>query len=407
MGLNNKIYSSIAFLALLCLGTALVPAPTAPPIVEVVSCVPLETEISRAGSRDAALVWMEMIQGARRSIDISEFYLSGKKGQALEPLILALLAAGRRGVRVRILSEAAMASTYPDTLKRFRGQANVLTRLFDWKKLTGGIQHAKYFIVDDREVFIGSQNFDWRSLTHIQETGLRINAPLFALALGRIFEADWQYNGGDQAAYQKLAALPPLRFGADAVLVASPLRLNPPGVNSALTELVAHIDRARSRITVQLLSYSLGIEGSSKKFRQIDQALRRAAGRGVLVQMLVADWNLRASQVGGLQELALVPNVYVKFAAIPPFSGGFIPYARVVHSKVMRIDGNISWVGTSNWGHDYFYRSRNVEVVLRRPEVARVLDEIFLSLWNGPYVRALGSGQEIPASQDQLNELSD
>ncbi|TFG79714.1 MAG: phospholipase [Chrysiogenales bacterium] len=394
MGLNKKISSPLAFLALLCLGTAMIPAPSASSIVEVVSCVPLETSISRAGTRDAALVWLEMIQGARRSIDIAEFYLSGKKGQALDPLIEALLAAGRRGVRVRVLSDAAMASTYPETLKRFRARPNILTRLFDWKKLTGGIQHAKYFIVDDREVFIGSQNFDWRSLTHIQETGLRIRAPLFALALRRIFEADWQFNGGDQAAYQKLAALPPLRFSADAVLVASPQRFNPPGVNDALAALVALIDIARSRVSVQLLSYSLQIEGSSKKFRLIDQALRRAARRGVRVQMLVADWSLRASQVRDLQELALVPNVDVKFAAIPPFRGGFIPYARVVHSKVMRVDGDISWVGTSNWGHDYFYRSRNVEVVLRRPEVARVLDEIFLSLWNGPYVKRLEPGKK-------------
>lgn len=394
MGLIKKMPSALPVLALLCLGAAMTAAQAPPPLVEVVSSVPLETSISRAGTRDAALVWLEMIQGARRSIDIAEFYLSGKKGKALDAVIEALLAAGRRGVRVRILSDAAMAATYPETLKRFRTRPNILTRLFDWKKLTGGILHAKYFIVDDREVFIGSQNFDWRSLTHIQETGLRIRAPLFALALRRIFEADWQYNGGDHAAYQKLAALPPLRFPPEAVLVASPLRFNPPGVNDALAALVALIDRARRRVTVQLLSYSLEMQGSTEKFRRIDQALRRAAHRGVRVQMLVADWSLRASQINGLQELALVPNLDVKFAAIPPFRGKFIPYARVVHSKVMRVDDDISWVGTSNWGHDYFYRSRNVEVILRRIEVACVLDEIFLSLWNGPYAQRLDPNKE-------------
>ena len=40
-------------------------------------------------------------------------------------------------------------------------------------------------------------------------------------------------------------------------------------------------------------------------------------------------------------------------------------------------------------GLDYFFRSRNVDVVLRLPQVARVLDDIFLSLWNGPYVTRL------------------
>ncbi len=71
----------------------------------------------------------------------------------------------------------------------------------------------------------------------------------------------------------------------------------------------------------------------------------------------------------------------------------------------MRVDDDISWVGTSNWGYDYFYRSRNVEAVLRLPAIARVLDGIFLSLWNGPYAHRLDPDKEYIASQDQLNEL--
>lgn len=384
-----KRTSSALLAAFLAFGLAALAAPAAPPLVEVVSSVPLETNISRAGTRDAARVWLEMIQGAGQALDVAEFYLSGQKGEALEPVVQAILAAARRGVHVRILCEKTMAGTYPETLSRFRGQPNIQTRLFDWKTLTGGILHAKYFIVDGREVFLGSQNFDWRSLAHIQETGLRIRAPLFAQALQYIFEADWQFSGGDKAAYQKLAVRPPLRFPADAFLVASPARFNPPGVHDALAALVALIDGARKHLTVQLLSYSLEIEDSRGKFTAIDQALRRAARRGVRVRMLVSNWNLRPPQVNALQALSRLPNIEIKFAAIPPCRCGFIPYARVIHSKVMRIDGDISWVGTSNWGYDYFYRSRNVETVLRLPAVARVLDEIFLSLWNGPYVQRL------------------
>ena len=263
------------------------------------------------------------------------------------------------------------------------------TRLFDWKKLTGGILHAKYFVVDDREAFVGSQNFDWRSLAHIQETGLRIRVPLFARALRRIFDADWQYSGGDSRLSRPGAPAAPALFPPTPVLVASPARFNPPGVGDALTALVGLIDDARRRITVQLLSYSLEAEGGREKFTAIDQALRRAAGRGVRVQLLVSDWNLRASQVDGPARAGPGAEHRGQFAVIPQASRGFIPYARVVHSKVMRVDDDISWVGTSNWGYDYFFKSRNVEVVLKRPDIARVLDEIFLSLWNGPYVQRL------------------
>ncbi|HSQ34825.1 MAG TPA: phospholipase D-like domain-containing protein [Candidatus Binatia bacterium] len=360
---------------------------------EVVSSVPAETTISRAGTRDAARVWLEMFRTATISIDLAEFYLSGEKGEALEPLVAAVLDAGRRGVRVRILVEKAMAATYPETLARFRDRPGIAVRLFDWKALTGGVLHAKYFLIDGREAYVGSQNFDWRALTHIQETGLRIASAPFAAALTRIFDADWSYSGGDPGAYQKLALQPPLEFSGDARLVASPAAFNPPGVGEALEVLVAAIDGARSRISVQLLSYSLAA-GGGKKFLRLDQALRRAAERRVSVRLLVADWNLRAAQIESLRGLSRVENIEVRFAVIPQARRGFIPYARVIHSKVMRVDDDVCWVGTSNWGHDYFFKSRNIEVLLRRSEIARVLDEIFLSLWNGPYVQRLDPDKE-------------
>jgi phosphatidylserine/phosphatidylglycerophosphate/cardiolipin synthase-like enzyme len=390
--MTRKIWNKRASLCALlpALFLAALPVAAAAPAIEVVSSTPAETAISRAGTRDAAAVWLEMVNHARRTLDFAEFYLASEKGEALAKVVQAVLAAGRRGVRVRILCDASMAGTYPEIIGLFRGRPNIRTRLFDWRKLTGGILHAKYFLVDGREAFIGSQNFDWRSLAHIQETGLRISGPLFVTVLRRIFDADWRYSGGDPRAYLDLALAPRLAFPADAVLVASPGRFNPPGVEDALTALLALIDHARRRVTVQLLSYSLDVDGGPQTFTAIDRALRRAAGRGARVQMLVADWCLRSPrQLDGLRALARVANVEIRFAAIPQARRGFIPYARVVHSKVMRIDDDVSWVGTSNWGYDYFFKSRNVEVILRRPAVARVLDEIFLSLWNGPYAQRL------------------
>ena len=367
--------------------------------VEVVTSIPVETAISRAGTRDAAVVWQEMIGGARRSLDLAEFYLSSEAGQALEPVIDAVLAAGRRGVRVRILCDAGMAKTYPETLARFQGKPNIEPRFFDWRELTGGVLHAKYFVVDCREAYVGSQNFDWRALSHIHETGLRIRDTRLARELARIFQADWRHSGGDGAAYLPSAGAAPICFAPDALLVASPAEFNPPGVGSALEALLALLDKAQQRITVQLLSYSVEApqKGGQGRFLIIDQALRRAAARGVNVRLLVSDWNLRRSQIEGLRELARVANIEVRFAVIPEAASGFIPYARVIHSKVLRVDDDVCWVGTSNWGHDYFFRSRNVEVVLRRPGVAKVLDALFLSLWAGPYAHKLEADKEYQA----------
>jgi len=335
-------------LALLLAATASLSG-AAPLAFEVVTSVPMETAISQAGTRDAAAVWREMIGRARSSLAIAEFYLSGEKGGALEPVVEAVLAAGRRGVKVRILSDAGMAATYPDILAGLRRKPNIRTRLLDWRRLTGGILHAKYFVVDGREAYVGSQNFDWRALTHIHETGLRIRCPRFALALERIFEADWRFAGGDSDAYRDLALQAPLRFAPDARLVASPAGRTPPGIVNALETLVGLLDHARSRVTVQLLSYGTEApRAEGGRFVLVDQALRRAAGRGALVRLLVSDWNLRSSQIDGLKDLARVANIEVRFAVIPPASRGFIPFARVIHSKVMRIDDDVCWVGTRN-----------------------------------------------------------
>lgn len=383
---------------LLVLACALALPAVRPPDFEVVTTIPKETAIDAVGTRQAAAVWPEMINNAQRTLDIAEFYMASEKGEALETVVEAVLAAGRRGVRVRILSDAGMARTYPEPLKLFQGKPGIEARLFDWRKLTGGILHAKYFVVDGREAYVGSQNFDWRSLSHIHETGLRIRSPLFAEALTRIFEMDWAFNGGDARAYEPKILLPELRFFDDARLVASPSGFNPPGVGSALEALVSLVDGAKQRVCVQLLSYSAeGPQQGGGRFTVIDQALRRAAGRGVKASLLVSDWNLRPPALAGLKELARVPNIEVRFAVIPEAQRGFIPYARVIHSKVMRVDDDICWIGTSNWGYEYFYESRNVEVILRRPDVARVLDALFLSLWNGPYVHKLDPEREYQA----------
>ena len=57
-------------------------------------------------------------------------------------------------------------------------------------------------------------------------------------------------------------------------------------------------------------------------------------------------------------------NIEVKLVTIPEWSGGFIPFARVIHAKYLVVDAEHSWLGTSNWSKDYFFKSRNVGIVV-------------------------------------------
>jgi phosphatidylserine/phosphatidylglycerophosphate/cardiolipin synthase-like enzyme len=366
--------------------------------VQVVTSIPIETKLSHFGTADAAEFWVDMIARATNTIDMAHFYLSTNENEPLEPIITELLKAADRGVKIRVLVGRAvnksMAERTEAVMKRLKGKSNIQLTTFDWRKLTGGILHAKYFIIDNREIFVGSQNFDWRSLKHIHETGLHIKGVNQAMALRALFEADWQFNNGDKEAYKKMLTWKPVTAMAGTFVVASPQKFNPPGIKNALDILVGLIDGAKKKITVQLLNYHVDIYKSSEKFIVIDESLRRAAKRGVKVQLLVSDWNKGKPGVNGLKELVKVPNIEVKFATIPSYSKAFIPYARVIHSKVMCIDGIISWVGNSNWGDRYFYQSRNIEVVTHVPEVAVKLGHLFTELWNSEYTYVVDPAKE-------------
>jgi phosphatidylserine/phosphatidylglycerophosphate/cardiolipin synthase-like enzyme len=266
-------------------------------------------------------------------------------------------------------------------------------RVLDLSPETGGILHAKYFLVDGREGFVGSQNFDWRALEHIQEIGLSLREPAIVRGLSRIFEADWAVAGGGARSGFTAPSREPWRSSDGAIeLATSPRGLIPDGGAWDLPGIVARIDRARRTILVQLLTYKARTR-SGAPFGDLDEALRRAAGRGVSVRLMVSSWGAREES---LRSLGGVANVTVSVMTIPPWSGGEIPFARVAHAKYMVVDGEDAWVGTSNWEGDYFLASRNVSIFVRHPAVCERLTRVFEDGWRA-YARPLVAGTAAPS----------
>src|SRR5207244_4832688 len=168
---------------LLLLALACAHAAPASPALELVESQPTETQLPASGLREAWQVWPEMIASATARIDLAEFYASEQAPSRLTPVIAALAQPLEHGVRVRFLADAGFARTYPDTLRELEAHGAQLHTLDHL--------HAKYFIVDGREAYLGSQNFDWRSLEHIQELGVRFRQPDAVRELEDIFESDW------------------------------------------------------------------------------------------------------------------------------------------------------------------------------------------------------------------------
>jgi phosphatidylserine/phosphatidylglycerophosphate/cardiolipin synthase-like enzyme len=384
-------------------------AAATPPPVQLVETAPIETKLGNPALPTAASVWVEMIGGAKKSVDLEEMYFGHWPGEPMGPVIDALGAAAKRGVRVRLILASGMYKTYPQPADSMATLPNVEVRLLDMKQVSGGgIQHSKYFVVDGEQVYEGSQNFDWRSLKHIHEMGARVRNAQVADLFERVFNSDWPVAtpigaaaaspvpAGAPPAAAPLPALPILIVQAPGDTVAVWPSFDPVGhiPDPSLWDrdaVVRLLDGARRDIAIQVYTYGLGRR--SERDSTLDLALRRAAARGVHVRIVVCDWEPDNDRITDLQRLSEVPNVETRMISIPEWSGGYIPFARVDHCKYMVVDSLWTWVATSNWEPEYFLSSRNTALTLRNRPIALQAHQSFDASWNSPATRVVRAGE--------------
>ncbi|WP_233543935.1 phospholipase D-like domain-containing protein [Salinisphaera sp. Q1T1-3] len=385
------------------------PAPAVQPAdqLQIVESVPTGTDYGAAGVARTPAVWQAMIAGAKQRIDIAAFYVADKNGEALKPIMHALAERARAGVRIRILTGPTFGKETAASLAPLARLDHVTVRTLPVDALTGGVLHAKYFVVDGRETFIGSANWDWRAMDQIHEIGTRIRSPRLARTVARVFDFDWRLAAdGDLPAARKRAATPP---DFTPVTMAAPIRLNdggtafvafsPPALvpdwatpeTDALTHLIGS---ARHDLRIQVMTFSAINEYTPAGYwSSLDSAIRNAAARGVNVHIIVADWALREPMQAYLKSLTVLPNMTVKYSHVPEAARGFIPYARVEHAKYAVADDDTVYVGTGNWTKSYFTASLDVGVFAHDHSAARTLAAIFTHDWHSKYVTTLQPGQ--------------
>jgi phosphatidylserine/phosphatidylglycerophosphate/cardiolipin synthase-like enzyme len=262
------------------------------------------------------------------------------------------------------------------------------------------VQHSKFFVVDGAAVYSGSQNFDWRSLTQIHELGLIIKSTAAASDFTVVFEGDWALAGGATAkkmfsrkARVRLNAAHPERAtlnGAEVTysLAFSPVGFVPKGADTEISRLTELLGMAKNTVRGQVMTYALAEHGS-KRWADLDTALRKAAARGVKVELVLADWGMGGKADRDIKALSKTDNISIKISELPRLSSGFVPYSRVEHLKYMVIDGQYGYVTTSNWGPGYFLTSRGAAVIVDGAPAAAVLEDVFAKVWSGPYVHAV------------------
>lgn len=364
-------------------------------LIELVESIPAETNLDLPDIRNTAEVWLEMIRGAKCTIDLEQFYVISKSGEPFDTVMMEIIRAAGRGVTVRLIADSKMYKTYPALADSLGKMKNISVRIIDFSKMTGGVQHAKFFIVDGEQVFIGSQNFDWRAVTHIHETGLRIRHTQVADFYSRIFELDWRMAEFNDIGLLENhlrhyhpkwpAVFVDNRFDSVWLIPTASPRGWLPDTNSwDEPRILELIENTKKELRVQFMIYGTHAR-KEPDYRVLDDAIRRAAARGVKVRIVAADWiNGRAAEKD-LKALSQVPNIEVKISEIPDWTGGYISFARVEHCKFIIADSSSFWLGTSNAEKSYFYTSRNLGIIVRNLKLSGQLIRKFDYGWNGSY----------------------
>jgi phosphatidylserine/phosphatidylglycerophosphate/cardiolipin synthase-like enzyme len=367
---------------------------TGAPLV-LVETRPIETSLGDPALPATAGEWLDMINAARSTLDLEEYYLSERPGEVLSPVLKAIGAAAARGVQVRLLLDARMHGTYPMPADSLGKLPNVSVRVVDYRRIAGGVQHSKFMIADRAEAFIGSQNLDWRSLSHIHELGLRSRLAPVAAALEDVFETDWNASDTTKTTppIDRARVNWPVRFelggaSGELWLGASPRATTPVSIPWDRDLLVQRLAEARREIVVQTLTY--GVAGFGSRDSTLHQTLIAAARRGVKVRLLVSDWELGSPGAADLKALAMNPNVEVRISRVPDWSGGYIPFARVEHCKYAVVDSSWLWLGTSNWEPSYFLTTRNVGLTVHHADLARSARRVFDKDWTSPTATPFG-----------------
>jgi phosphatidylserine/phosphatidylglycerophosphate/cardiolipin synthase-like enzyme len=267
-------------------------------------------------------------------------------------------------------------------------------------------------VLDDADVFVGSQNLDWRAIDQIHEIGARVTNARLAATFEAAFDFTWKLAAEPSLPKAAIAAVKPPAFapvtaedpvvldaGSDDPLVVfpafSPPALMPRWLSTEQSALLRMIDASRQVLRIQVMTLSGYRDfGPDGYWAPIDTALRDAAAHGVKVRIIVADWSLHEPAQAYLKSLAVLPGIEVKFSRLPQAPRGFIPYARVEHCKYAVADERSVYIGTGNWSWNYFESSVDASVFVHGSRPAKTLSHIFDKDWNGSYVTTLEPGRD-------------
>ncbi|KAM7402863.1 hypothetical protein PAMA_003673 [Pampus argenteus] len=314
--------------------------------------------------------WKDLISMATDQVDVASFYwtltgedinVNSSSDAPGRDILEQLESLPSRNVSVRVVSSVPTVRTNSTDLKILK-QKGVQVREVNFGRLTNGVLHSKFWIVDRKHVFIGSANMDWRALTQVKELGVVIyNCSSLAKDLHKIFQSYWVMGQSNSSLPQPWPSQydtdinkhHPLLVEADNVssslyLTGSPPSFCPPSRTQDLEAILSIISEAQHFVNVAVMEYfpTTRFEKPQRYWPFIDDAIRTAAiERKVKIRMLIScGRDSDPAMLPFLQSLASMDspqqhiNIQLKLYIVPVGNQSDIPYSRVNHNKYMVTD---------------------------------------------------------------------
>ncbi|XP_058254896.1 5'-3' exonuclease PLD4 isoform X2 [Hemibagrus wyckioides] len=364
--------------------------------IVLVESIPLWMDYGANASFGVPLykAWKDLLSTASKQIDMASFYwtLTGEDigaksvtDQFGRDILEQLKALPKRNVSVRAVSSIPSVSSNSTDLDILR-ENGVHVRRINFGKLTRGILHSKFWIVDNRHIYIGSANMDWRALTQVKELGVVIyNCTSLATDLYKIYQSYWVMGHSnatipdpwpsfydtsinkDQPLHLNLSDVPSRVYISN-----SPPAFCPESRTKDLDAILSVIGQAGQFIHVAVMEYFPAFKFNYHKYWPvIENALIQAAlDRNVTVRLMISCGRDTDPSIfpflKSINSLNSPPDnirIEVRLYIVPVGNETNIPYTRVNHNKYMVTD-NVAYIGTSNWSADYFNTTAGVGLVV-------------------------------------------
>ncbi len=288
---------------------------------------------------------LELIAGAKRSIDLTMFILGDD--ETGWSVVDALVARAKAGVKVRLILDAVGCRSTQRKTRRLLAAAGGEARVFmplrhsPFRGRTNLRSHRKLAIFDGERVFAGGMNLadDYMGPTPRAPGATPRWRDVAAVATGpsaadaeSLFESDWQFCGGSTrpAGHPHSTTPAPARGDAVVQLVAS----GPDMIADTVYDLfLTSIFAAKERVAV-VTPYYVPDD-------PLQHALVLAARRGVRTEVLVpsrSNHSVADVARGGLLRELTAAGVRIHYYGLG-----------MVHAKAMVVDDAFAYVGSPNF----------------------------------------------------------